>query len=89
MYFLSPTRKYINDAKKLNKRVKAKLETQHKLLEKNPFHPSLHTKPLQGKLAEIFSFRVGRDYRGLFTLDTQDKTIVLLRIGLRAQIYKK
>jgi len=88
MYTLSPTRNYLDDAKKLEKDVKEKLKTQHQLLEKNPFHPKLHTKPLQGKLVGIFSFRVGRDYRVLFTINPKDRIIMLLRVDLRARIYQ-
>lgn len=87
MYILSPTRRYLSDAKKLNQTVKEQLKKQHQFLEQKPFHPALHTKPLKGKLSGIFSFRVGRDYRVLFTLNAQDKIIVLLRIDLRARIY--
>jgi len=88
MYLLSPTRKYVDDAKKFPDDTKAKLKEQHYLLEENPFHPSLHSKLLKGKLKGVFSFRIGRDYRGLFIINTRDKIIELLRIDLRDSIYK-
>ncbi|HCA67170.1 MAG: hypothetical protein UW39_C0015G0009 [Parcubacteria group bacterium GW2011_GWC2_44_17] len=88
MYTLSPTRRYVDAAKKFNEKTKEKLKAQHELLAENPFHPSLRTKPLKGKLRGIFSFRIGRDRRGLFAINTQDKIIELLRLDWRSRIYQ-
>ncbi len=37
----------------------------HRLLEADPRHPSLHFKKLAGTSPPLWSVRVGRDYRAL------------------------
>jgi mRNA-degrading endonuclease RelE of RelBE toxin-antitoxin system len=57
------------------------------LLQNNPFHPTLHTKRLNGELIGVLSFRITRDWRGTFQfLDNQ--TIQLLRVKHRKDIYR-
>lgn len=49
---------FVNSAKKLPKQQKEKLSKLLVLLTENPFHPLLHSKPLVGQLAGLYSFRI-------------------------------
>jgi len=42
--------------KKLPLTIKKKAEIKEKIFKKNPFHPSLKTHKLKGKLKDIWSF---------------------------------
>ncbi|MBI2635515.1 MAG: type II toxin-antitoxin system mRNA interferase toxin, RelE/StbE family [Parcubacteria group bacterium] len=56
-------------------------------LSLNPFHSSLHTKPLTGKLSGFYSFRLSRDYRVIFKIISSEE-IYLIRVGHRRDIYR-
>ena len=75
------------DVLTLNDKQQAKLARLVVLLRRDPFHPQLHTKSLSGKLADIYSFRVGRDIRILFRFTSSDE-IYLIKVGHRKDIYK-
>ncbi|MBA3724393.1 MAG: type II toxin-antitoxin system RelE/ParE family toxin [Candidatus Levybacteria bacterium] len=53
-----------------------------KEIQENP----LQSKPLERELTGIFSYRVGI-YRILYTVNQQNKIIILIRIGHRATVY--
>lgn len=56
-------------------------------MQKNPYDPLLHTKPLSGSLSGFFSLRITRDWRILFQfLDAG--TIRLLDVAHRKDIYR-
>jgi addiction module RelE/StbE family toxin len=57
------------------------------LLQQNPFHPKLHTKPLAGQLAGLYAFRITRDWRAIFRFLAPD-TVMLLTVGHRKDIYR-
>lgn len=65
--------------KKLAIGLKSKAETKEKLFRVNPFHPSLDTHKLHGKLKNQWSFSVNKKYRILFEFDSQN--IVFLDVG--------
>mgnify|MGYP001610202187 CR=1 FL=1 len=65
--------------KKLSAELKSKAETKEKLFRVNPFHPSLDTHKLHGKLKNQWSFSVDIKYRILFEFDGQD--VIFLDIG--------
>lgn len=52
-----------------------------KILETNPFHPSLRLHKLQGKLKEYFSVSVNIKYRIMIAFVIQDDMIILISIG--------
>jgi mRNA interferase RelE/StbE len=54
------------------------------LLEKTPFPPNY--KKLKG-LENLFRIRVG-DYRVIYELDLKQRTIAVLRIAHRREVYK-
>ena len=86
MYLLSPTRKYVDDAKKFPDDTKAKLKEQHYLLEENPFHPGLETHKLKGALSAYWAFYVTGGYRVIFRF-LEDNEVIYYDIGTH-DIYK-
>ncbi len=87
MYRLVFGNHFLKSAEKIEKRMKPKLKECLDFLVKDPFHPTLKTKPLTGKLSGCYSFRLGRNYRVIFIF-LEDKEIHLLSIGHRKDIYK-
>jgi len=78
---------FLKSAEKLDKRIKPKLKSSLDVLAENPFHLKLQTKSLSGKLSGHYSFRLGKDYRVIFKI-TSDNTVFLLKVGNRKDIYR-
>ena len=84
---LLKTRRYRRSSSKLTRKIQRLLFQQEKLLSENLFNPKLHTKKLKGLPDEkVFSFRITREYRGLFRLEENE--IILFEIGERKDIYR-
>ncbi|OHB17516.1 MAG: hypothetical protein A2734_01260 [Parcubacteria group bacterium RIFCSPHIGHO2_01_FULL_40_30] len=79
---------FIDSAEKLPSKFKVKLNKLIQILKENPFHPFLHTKHLSGKLSGLLSFRITRDWRGIFRFLEPD-IIQLIQAADRKDIYKK
>ena len=88
MITLEYTKTFLKEARNLPKTLKPKLAEQLERLSKNPFDPQLKTKPLKGKLAGYYSFRITREYRVIFEFLTPT-TIKLFTLAHRKDIYKK
>lgn len=67
---------------------KKKTEKQLMIFFKSMFHPSLHTEKLQPHYKNLWSFRVDRKYRAIFTFVPSRDELWLLDIGPH-DIYKK
>lgn len=80
-------RKFLNSAKRLDTKVKPKLKSSLDVLAENPFHPTLHIKPLTGKLSDHYSLRFGGDHRVIFRF-VSEKSIYLVDVGHRKDIYR-
>jgi len=52
-----------------------------KILENNPFHPSLRLHKLHGKLKDYYSVSVNLQYRIMIDFVIQDDMIILISIG--------
>lgn len=78
---------FIRSAKKIPLAQQEKLAYLLTLLQKNPFHSQLHSKPLTGKLFGFYSFRITRDWRVIFQFISPQK-INLVDVGHRKDIYK-
>lgn len=78
---------FLASVKKLGKKIILKVSENLKLLQQNLFNSKLHTKPLHGKLAGFYSFRIGRDYRIIFRF-LNNRTILLITASHRKEIYK-
>lgn len=84
---LLKTKNYIKQVKSLPKNDKGLLIKQEILLELDMHHQKLHTKKLKGFAPDkVFSFRITRNYRGIFRFDTPN--IILFAIGHRKDIYE-
>jgi len=70
---------------RLPKNVQKKAKERIKIFKESPFHPSLDTHKLHGKLKEQWSFCVKGQYRVLFVFDNTD--VIFLDIGPH-NIYK-
>lgn len=64
----------------LDSRYKKKVKKQFQLFLKNPRYPSLNTEKLAPKENNIWSFRIDRKYRVIFTFQGAD-TILVLDLG--------
>lgn len=89
-YVLEFTESFERRAKKFLKRhpelIQQYLKTL-KLLEENPFHPSLRLHPLQGRLAGVHSVSINLSYRITLELLITDKVITPLDVGDHDWVY--
>ena len=58
-----------------------------KLLEANPFHPSLRLHALSGRLQGLHSISINLSYRITLELVIQDEDVILINIGDHDQVY--
>ena len=58
-----------------------------KLLEENPFHPSLRLHKLQGKKADYHSVSVTVSYRMVIEFLIEDEAIIPIDIGSHDEVY--
>ena len=58
-YFLKKYKKFIRNNSKLEKRIKSRID----LFQYDPYHNSLHSHKLSGKLKDLFSFSITGDIR--------------------------
>jgi addiction module RelE/StbE family toxin len=58
-----------------------------KLLEVDPYHPSLRLHKLQGKLKEYQSISITIKYRLIIDFIIEDERIILLDIGSHDEVY--
>lgn len=79
------TESFCRDYDKLPPALQAQIQKKIRLLSKNPRHPSLRTKKLEGT-ADIFEGHFTAGY--CFTFQRKAQTLYLRRIG-RHDIYKK
>ena len=89
-YKLIYTNRYIKHARKFLKK-HPELTTQYektlKLMELNPFHPSLRLHPLQGKLKDLFSVSINISYRITLEFYINEHNIILINVGHHDEVY--
>ncbi len=66
----------------------AQYEKALKLLELNPFHPSLRLHRLKGPLKELHSVSINVSYRITLELIIQDQKIIPVDIGSHDDVYR-
>lgn len=81
------TDRFERSFQKLQKPLKTKAMKKIALFLENLFHPSLHTEKLEPRKKNIWSFRLDRNHRVIFTFPEAD-TILFLNIGPH-DIYRK
>lgn len=59
-----------------------------RLLEQNPYHPSLRLHPLKGKLAALHSVSINLSYRITLEMIITEKEIVLINVGSHGEVYQ-
>jgi mRNA-degrading endonuclease RelE of RelBE toxin-antitoxin system len=80
------TTHFIKGFRSLPKKIQEFAVKQESYFQKDPNDPRLHVKALKGKLKGLYSFRITRNYRVLFSW--KDKSNVLFyEIGDRKFIY--
>ncbi len=58
-----------------------------KLLELNPFHPSLRLHKLKGKLSNIYSVSINIIYRISIDFIIEEDTIIPINVGKHDEVY--
>ena len=83
---LSYTKKAIKFFKK-HPNLLDRYEKTIKLMELDPFHPSLRLHKLKGLLAEYYSISISMQYRIIIEFVIEDKQIILINIGTHDKVY--
>ncbi len=78
---------FLKSARKLPKPQQKKLASLLELLQTNPFHSKLHTKPLKAELSGFYSFRITRNWRVIFQFLSAHE-IQIVDVGHRKEIYQ-
>ncbi len=84
---ITETAQFRKSFNKLDGTIKKKAKKQFGLFLKNLFRPSLNTEKLEPKNQNIWSFRIDKSNRVIFTF-AEKETILLLDIGSH-DIYRK
>ncbi len=58
------------------------------LLAFNPYHPSLRTHPLKGKLSALHSVSINLSYRITLEILITEKEIILVNVGSHEDVYQ-
>jgi len=84
------TKSYLKCATKFAKRhpdLLIQYEKALKLLELNPFHPSLRLHRLSGSLSDLHSISINISYRITLEFLIEDGKIILVNIGSHDEVY--
>ena len=90
MYKILYTEYYIKRAKKFIKQhtdVLKQYEKTLKLLEINPFHPSLRLHKLKGRLSELYSVSINISYRISLEFLIDGNKIIPIDVGPHEELY--
>jgi len=84
------TKSYLKRATKFAKRhpdLLIQYEKALKLLELNPFHPSLRLHRLSGSLSDLHSISINISYRITLEFLIEDGKIILVNVGSHDEVY--
>ena len=84
------TKSYLKRAAKFAKRhpdVLSQYEKTLKLLELNPFHPSLRLHRLSGTLSALHSVSINISYRITLEFLVENGKIILVNVGSHDEVY--
>lgn len=81
------SKQFLKAAAKLPRDIQKRLDTLVSILAEDAFNPLLHSKLLTGNLAQVYSFRITREWRALFMVEN-DEVVRLLKVGHRKDIYR-
>jgi addiction module RelE/StbE family toxin len=71
---------------KKNEQLKQQFWTAMALFQEDPFHPSLKTHKLTGRLKGLWAFTVSYDHRVVFTFLSQDE-VLFVDVGTHDEVY--
>ena len=57
------------------------------LFSKEPFHPSLKTHSLRGKLKDVWSMSINYEHRLTFRFEENNTKAILINIGAHDEVY--
>ena len=89
-YRIIYTKSYIRRAARFIKKqpeLIGQYEKTLKLLELDPFHPSLRLHKLKGKLREFHAVSINIGYRILIEFLLNEKTIIPVNVGSHDEVY--
>jgi len=66
--------------RKIPTKIQVLVADKEQVFKKDPFHPSLKTHALKGRLKGLFSFSIDYQYRVLFKF-REDKSVIFMNIG--------
>ena len=72
--------KFEREYRKLTPELKSSAKKKEKIFRKNPFHPSLETHKLSGRLHPNWAFSISYSYRIIFEF-TSEKLIYFHSVG--------
>ena len=84
------TESYIKKVSKFIKKhpdLLTQYEKTLKLLEENPYHPSLRLHKLEGKLSELYSISINTVYRITLDFIIEKDNIILVNVGKHEKVY--
>ena len=84
--FSSTFRKVFNKHTRKNKLLEKKFWEKLEVFITDPFHSSLRTHKLSGRLDKLWSYSVDYDCRVIFYFDTSKK-VVFIDIGTHDEVY--
>ena len=90
-YRIIYTKSYIRRAARFIKRhpeLIGQYEKTLKMLELDPFHPSLRLHKLKGRLSELHSVSINIAYRISIELLLNEKTIIPVNVGSHDKVYE-
>ncbi len=90
-YRLIYTKSYIRRAARFIKKhpqLIGQYEKTLKLLELDPFHPSLRLHKLKGRLSELHSVSINIGYHISIELLINEKTIIPINVGSHDEVYE-
>ena len=91
LWRLGRTQTFVRTARRLLKRdpnLTDPVATALELLETEPHHPHLKLHRLHGGLDGLWAARVTPRIRLIFTIDREEKEIILLDIGSHDEVYR-
>ena len=89
-YRLIYPQSYVKRARRFLKKhpdIRGQYEKVLRLVEINPYHPSLRLHSLQGRLKGLSSVSINMSYRIVLQLIVRDRDIILIDIGDHDQVY--
>ncbi|MGA3281608.1 MAG: plasmid stabilization protein [Smithella sp.] len=84
------TDSYLKRARKFIKKhpdLISQYEKTLKILEINPFHPSLRLHKLQGRLSQLYSVSINISYRMTIIFMIEDDKIIPIDLGSHEEVY--